>query len=78
LLEPTNKLAWPPNLIADNAITAISDEATELNYGYGLGLFLAEKICQQCQWSLDISSTAQLFRVKVGLNDVNEDEKNDF
>lgn len=66
-----NKALMVENRIAENAITAISDEATELSYGYGLGLFLAEKISQQCHWSLDITSTDQLFRVKVGLNDAN-------
>lgn len=63
-----NKSLLVENSIADNAISAINDDTTELNYGYGLGLFLAEKICQQCHWSLELSSTDYFFRVKVRLN----------
>lgn len=43
------------NSIAGHAISAVCDETAELSYGYGLGLFLAEKICQLCRWSLDIT-----------------------
>lgn len=64
-----NKSLLVENSIADNAISAINDDTTELNYGYGLGLFLAEKICQQCHWSLELSSTDYFFRVKVRLNE---------
>ena len=70
-----NKSLLVENSIADNAISAINDDTTELNYGYGLGLFLAEKICQQCHWSLELSSTDYFFRVKVRLN---EDENIDL
>jgi signal transduction histidine kinase len=71
-----NKALMVENRIAENAISAISDEATEISYGYGLGLFLAEKICQQCCWPLGVSSTDHVFRVEVSLNDANEDENN--
>ncbi len=73
-----NKALMIENRITDNAISEINDDTTKLNYGYGLGLFLAEKICQQCHWSLDISSTDHFFRVKVRLNDANEDENIDL
>jgi len=40
----------------------------KVNYGYGLGLFLAEKICQQQQWTLEMSSTEKIFTTKVTFN----------
>lgn len=38
------------------------------DYGYGLGLFLVDKICKQQHWQLIITSTEQLFSVKVIFN----------
>lgn len=71
-----NKSFVIENRIAENAIPAAGDETMQRSYGYGLGLFLAEKICQQCRWPLDVSSTDHVFRVKASLNDANEDENN--
>lgn len=45
---------------------------SNINYGYGLGLFLANKICQQQAWQLNISETEQLFSVIVNFNKPNE------
>lgn len=63
------------NLIAEVDVQALEKSKSDADYGYGLGLFLADKICQQCQWSLNITSTASLFRVKVTFNEPNDDNK---
>jgi len=44
-------------------------EESGVTYGYGLGLFLAETICQQQQWQLKITSNAQRFTVEVIFQD---------
>ena len=44
-------------------------EEAGVTYGYGVGLFLAETICQQQQWQLNISSNAQRFTVEVVFHD---------
>jgi signal transduction histidine kinase len=64
-----NKCLLIENSITNNVMLLSNDETTEQSYGYGLGLFLAEKICQQCEWSLDITSAENLFSIKVNLSD---------
>jgi signal transduction histidine kinase len=44
-------------------------EESDITYGYGLGLLLAEKICQQQNWLLAITSKSQLFTVQVTFHD---------
>lgn len=66
-------------LVIENDILAHSAENKTLeleesgiSYGYGVGLFLAETICQQQQWQLNISSNAQQFTVEVVFHDASE------
>jgi signal transduction histidine kinase len=64
-------------LLIENDILAVSSaenktsdlEESGVSYGYGVGLFLAETICQQQQWQLNISSKAQRFTVEVIFHD---------
>ncbi len=63
------------NRVADAIGSATATDGvdmSEVDYGYGLGLFLANKICQQQRWQLDVTSTAQLFTVKVNFNSIEE------
>jgi len=53
-----------------DVLDTIEPEATDDNYGYGIGLFLAETICQQQGWQLKITSKASLFAVQVTFHDV--------
>lgn len=55
------------NNVASNEV--LNSSTKKPDYGYGLGLFLAEKICQQLQWQLQISSNENIFKVKVSFNE---------
>lgn len=67
-------------LFIENDILDVSDagsvitylDGAEVAYGYGIGLFLAEKICLQQQWQLKITSKATLFKVQVTFKDSQE------
>ena len=64
-------------LLIENDIVAVSAaekkmsqlEESGVTYGYGLGLFLAETICQQQQWQLKTTSNEQYFTVEVIFQD---------
>lgn len=64
-------------LFIENDTLAVNDSKNiaakpDVTYGYGLGLFLAEKICQQQEWQLKITSKAPLFTVQVTFHDSQE------
>ena len=47
--------------------TVSTESAVEpCDYGYGVGLYLVEKLCQQKGWSLTVQQQAELFVVTVG------------
>jgi len=74
-IDINNQCLLIENVIAEVNDTSSKDmnsEVSEVTYGYGLGLFLAEKICQQQQWQLKITSKAQLFSVQVTFYDAQE------
>jgi len=56
------------NMVDKSAYNDVSDN----NFGYGLGLFLAEQICQHMQWEIEITSPEQRFTVKVTFNNIVE------
>lgn len=69
-------------LLIENDILAVSTaentlelEEAGVTYGYGVGLFLVETICQQQQWQLNIRSNAQRFTVEVIFYDAPEQLK---
>lgn len=60
-------------LTIDNTekVTQPADKA-DITYGYGVGLFLVEKICQQQKWQLTVTSTAVLFTVQITFHNVQD------
>jgi len=50
----------------------IKPQASDDKYGYGIGIFLAEKICQQQGLQLTITSSALFFTVQVTFHDAQD------
>lgn len=64
-------------LIIENQIEEVSDQPmligkNNADYGYGFGLFLADKICQQCHWLLNITTGNSLFKVEVTFSELKQ------
>jgi signal transduction histidine kinase len=56
----------------DTGALTINTSSSTLDYGYGLGLFIVDKICQQQQWQLTITTNAQFFTVTIIFRNVKE------
>ena len=71
-LEINNHCLLIENSIGENndsEKTTTNQEMSDVNYGYGVGLFMAETICQQQDWQLKITSKASVFTVQVNFSD---------
>ena len=49
------------------SVGELSNDDSDDDYGYGVGIYLVEKICTEAGWGLYVESSSEIFQVKIKL-----------